>query len=219
MKEVDILLVEDDPTLQRALVRVLSGAGYAVSPHLDAESMLVELDQKLEQGHRLCVLLDVNLGGINGVDAQKLIRQREADIPVVFTSAEQDARHVNQAWRDGAANFLFKPFTPKELLDTLEEALRRPARPAGTLAPAVPPAELQARVARLTHRQRQVLVLIAQGMTHEQVAARIGISARTVKLHRAALMVRLQCKHLADLVRVHDACQALLADTPLQSPA
>lgn len=205
--------------LQRALVRVLTGAGYAVSSHLGAESMLAEMDQKLEQGRRLCVLLDVNLGGINGVDAQKLIRQRDAEIPVIFTSAQPDARNVNQAWRDGAANFLFKPFTPKELLDTLDEALRRPVRPAGSAPAPGPNPDLEARVKRLTHRQRQVLILLAQGMTHEQAAGCIGISARTVKLHRAALMARLQCKHLTDLVRVHDACQSLLADTPAQARA
>lgn len=219
MKNTEVLLVEDDAVLQRALLRVLTAAGYAVSSHLEAESMLAELDLKLEQGRRLCVLLDVNLGGINGVDAQKLIRQRDADIPVIFTSAHPDARNVNQAWRDGAANFLFKPFTPKELLDTLEEALRRPVHPAGSAATIDPSPDLAAKVRRLTHRQRQVLILLAQGMTHEQAAARIGISARTVKLHRAALMARLECKHLADLVRVHDACQPLLADTPTQAQA
>jgi FixJ family two-component response regulator len=76
-----------------------------------------------------------------------------------------------------------------------------------------------AKVGRLTHRQRQVLILLAQGLTHEQAAARIGITARTVKLHRAALMARLQCRHLADLVRVHDACQALLDGPSTQALA
>lgn len=202
--------MEDDVFLQRALHRALVAAGYEVSAHAEAESMLEPLAQKLQAGRHVCVLMDVNLGGLNGVDAQKLIRQIDADVPVVFISAHQNAVQVNQAWRDGASNFLFKPFTPQELLDALQQALRRAApAPAGSGGELTP--EQRARVDSLTPRQRQVFVLLAQGKTNLQISAAIGISARTVKLHRSALMQRLQCRHLADLVRIHDASRLLLS--------
>lgn len=205
----EIFLVEDDLSLQRALQRVLAAAGYAVSCHAEAETLLPELEARVQAQARVCVLMDVNLGRLNGVDAQKLVRQLDAEVPVVFMSAQPEARQVNEAWRDGASNFLFKPFTPKELLDALNEALQKPSL--ATAAPAAPrpavpvsPAQL-ARVASLTPRQRQVFERLAQGMTHQQISAAIGITPRTVKLHRAALMLRLQCRNLPELVRLHDA--------------
>jgi len=159
--------------------------------------------------------MDVNLGRLNGVDAQKLVRQLDADVPVVFMSAQPEARQVNEAWRDGASNFLFKPFTPKELLDVLSEALqsrKHAANPHPVARPALPvsPAQL-ARVATLTPRQRQVFERLAQGMTHQQISTAIGITPRTVKLHRAALMLRLQCRNLPELVRLHDAARQSVA--------
>jgi FixJ family two-component response regulator len=214
LKNTTVFLVEDDAFLQRALSRALRAAAYAVECHASAESLLEALVPAVESGQAACVLMDINLGGINGVDAQKLIRQLDSELPVIFMSAAQDARHVNQAWRDGASNFLFKPFTPQELLDALQQALqRRSQAPAASHAGREPAPEVSARVASLTLRQRQVFVRLAQGMTHLQIALALGISARTVKLHRAALMQRLQCRHLAELVRVHDACRSLLVDS------
>lgn len=215
MKDADIFVVEDDESLQRSLVRVLGGAGYTVYSHLGAESLLADLHARQPDGRPFCVLLDVNLTGINGVDAQKLIRQIDTDIPVVFMSGHPDAVLVNQAWRDGACNFLFKPFTPKELLDALQEALGSHRQVSSPAAQFVPSHEQSARVAKLTLRQRQVLVLLTQGLTHEKIGSRIGIATRTVKLHRASLMQRLQCKNLTELVRLHDACRDQLAATEL----
>lgn len=219
-----ILVVEDDFLLQRALSRVLAAAGHAVSIYPQAEPMLAELERRAEAGGTqapICILMDVNLGSLSGIDAQKLVRQIDASTPVVFMSAQQDARDVNQAWRDGAANFLFKPFTPKELLDTLEDALRgqAPLQPAPQAAAPLD-AALHQNVASLTRRQRQVLAGVAMGQTHQEMAERIGISPYTVKLHRAAMMQRLGCKNLAEVVRLYEACKHLLPpELPHPTPA
>lgn len=203
----EILVVEDDLPLQRALARVLASAGYEVSAHEEAEPMLAGLLGQPRRHRPTCILMDVNLGGLDGIAAQKLARQIDPDIAVVFMSAQQDAQHVNQAWRDGAVDFLFKPFTSEELLRTLGRALQR--RPEAE-APALDP-QLLERIEALTPRQRQVLAAVAQGRTHVQIGAQLGISPRTVKLHRAAMMQRLRCRSLADLVRLYEACKHLLA--------
>ena len=211
---IEVLLVEDDQLLLKALTRILSSAGYTVSAYCAAEPMLESLGLKSSSLAEVCILMDVNLGSMNGVDAQKIVRHLDADIPVVFMSAHQDALRVNQAWRDGASNFLFKPFTPKELLDAINDALqkRSTSTQAQTLARhqiTATPAQLeQARL--LTPRQRQVLKLVATGLTHQQISEKIGISPRTVKLHRAAMMHRLNCTNVPDLVRFYEAHKHLL---------
>jgi len=209
---VEIFLVEDDQSLQLALARTLSSAGYTVSSHGTAESMLEALALRGEHRQQACILMDVNLGSMNGIDAQKLVRHIDMDIPVILMSAHQDAYNVNQAWRDGASNFLFKPFTPKELLDVLKDALGKKydAITASAEAPSSLSAELEKQVESLTPRQRQVLALVAAGLTHQQIAEQIGISPRTVKLHRAAMMQRLTCKNVPDLVRFYESCKHVL---------
>jgi len=174
--------------------------------------MLEALALRGEHRQQACILMDVNLGSMNGIDAQKLVRHIDMDIPVILMSAHQDAYNVNQAWRDGASNFLFKPFTPKELLDVLKDALGKKydAITASAEAPSSLSAELEKQVESLTPRQRQVLALVAAGLTHQQIAEQIGISPRTVKLHRAAMMQRLTCKNVPDLVRFYESCKHVL---------
>ena len=215
LNTVEIFLVEDDQPLQSALTRVLSGAGYAVTSYSTAESMLQELSAKVQAGCNVCVLMDVNLESMNGIAAQKVVRQIGHEIPVIFMSAQQDAQNVNQAWRDGASNFLFKPFTPKELLSALNDTLstiKAANDKDSTLAlRGVLSSEQLESVFLLTPSQRQVLKLVATGLTHQKISEQIGISPRTVKLHRAAMMQRLNCKNVTDLVRIYDATKHLPA--------
>lgn len=202
----EILVVEDDLSLQRAITRALTGAGYAVSAFTDAQSMLQALTARTEPTHRLCVLMDVNLGNFSGLDAQRYVRAFDAHIPVVFMSADENARNVQQAWQGGASGFLFKPFTVQELQDALERALHIGAVATKTAVAA----ELVDRVARLSTRQRQVFRAVALGHSHQKIAQTLGIAERTVKLHRAAVMQTLGCTHLADLVRIYENCKHLL---------
>lgn len=117
---------------------------------------------------------------------------------------------MNQAWQDGALNFLFKPFTSDELLDAIARAMA-PATPV-TMADAaaeIDPQTLE-KFERLTPRQREVLQRVAKGQSNTTIAKEMGISARTVKMHRESMMHRLGFTHVTELVRFHDACQALL---------
>lgn len=217
-RNFEIFLVEDDAPLLTALTRVLTTAGFCVRGWADAESMLVELTNMAGTSREVAVLMDVNLGHLNGIDAQKLIRQLDANIPVIFMSAYHDAQNVNQAWRDGASNFIFKPFTPKELIGIIEEAIENkyPSPPISSnsdnqnLGNNISARYSSDLAKSLTPRQKQVLALVATGCTHQQIAQQIGISARTVKLHRAALMARLGTKNVTDLVRFYEANKQVL---------
>ena len=141
---------------------------------------------------------------------QRVLRDLGIRWPVVFMSAHEDARKVNQAWQDGALNFLFKPFTSDELLDAITRAMA-PATPVrmADAAAEIDPQTLE-KFERLTPRQREVLRRVAKGQSNTTIAKEMGISARTVKMHRESMMHRLGFTHVTELVRFHDACQALL---------
>lgn len=209
-----IILVEDDPLLRRSLERLLRASDYDVLSLACAEALVDHFDKQPPAPHGVCILMDVNLGDIDGVQAQHRLRLRQVKAPIIFMSGQPDADTVNQAWRGGACEFLFKPFTPEQLLDSLDLAFKglQPARtvPVDEDAAARRLPSPEALWERLTQRQRQVLPLLARGHTHAEIASHIGIAARTVKMHRAAIMRRLELGHLADLVRFHDACSPLL---------
>ena len=116
----EILLVEDDASLQAALDGLLKMSGYSVRTYTSAEQMLADLPDRASPDKAQCVLMDVHLKGMNGVQAQKWMRETGCALPVVFMSGYLDAHSVNQAWQNGAHNFKFKPFKPLDLLKILE---------------------------------------------------------------------------------------------------
>jgi FixJ family two-component response regulator len=208
----EVLLVEDDESLSAALESLLKMSGYTVRTYVSAEQMLADLPDRPLPNKAQCVLMDVNLKGMNGVQAQKRMRETGSDLPVVFMSGDMDVHHVNQAWQNGAQNFLFKPFKPIELLKILE----------GVFA-SMPPRQslskkedehLLALLEMLTPRQREVLKWVATGQSNTLISSHMEISARTVKMHRAGIMHRLGFGHVADLVRFYEQSQHLLDNWP-----
>ena len=208
----EVLLVEDDESLSAALESVLKMSGYSVRIYASAEQMLAELPDRASPDNAQCVLLDVHLKGMDGVQAQKRMREKGCDLPVVFMSGDMDGHNVNQAWQNGAQNFLFKPFKPLELLKTLEGVFASvPAKQAlGTEEDGPLLAQLQ----MLTPRQREVLKWVATGQSNTLISSHMAISARTVKMHRAGIMHRLGFGHVADLVRFYERSQHLLDNWP-----
>lgn len=206
-----ILLVEDDALLCTSLEQLLKISGYQVEcfqSSLDVFDFLLgnsNLDTK-----KTLLLIDVHLRGESGIDIQKTVRSQGLGLPCVFMSAHQNAKEVNQAWLDGALNFLFKPFTPKELLEAIAKAFDAHLGVAVTSDRSSIPADVLEKFSRLTPRQKEVLKLVAFGLSNTVIAARLGISARTVKMHRESMMHRFGFAHVADLVRFHDACKHLL---------
>lgn len=213
MNSARILLLEDDASLCASLAQLLQLSGYQVDSFSEGAPLLAHVRAmgQADSGNTL-ILMDMHLRGESGIDVQRALRDLGIRWPVVFMSAHEDARKVNQAWQDGALNFLFKPFTSDELLDAMARAMV-PATPVTTLladaAAEIDPQILE-RFERLTPRQREVLQRVAKGQSNTTIAREMAISARTVKMHRESMMHRLGFTHVTELVRFHDACQALL---------
>jgi RNA polymerase sigma factor (sigma-70 family) len=158
-----------------------------------------------------CLVLDVRLPGTNGLDLQRELAEREPGLPIVFITGHGDIRMSVRAIKAGAVEFLPKPFRDQDLLAAIEEGLqaahearrRRDQR-----------AELQARSASLTPRERQVLELVVAGMLNKHIASQLGISEVTVKIHRGQVMQKMRAASVADLVRMVDRAQK----TPSPSP-
>jgi FixJ family two-component response regulator len=212
-----IFLVEDDAPLRTSLTRLLEVSGYSVTGFGSAEAMLTALASSGLVMHPDCIVLDVNLPGLNGVDAQQQLRYIQVTCPVIFVSAELNAHHVNTAWRDGAAEFIFKPFQPQDLLNAIRGALEKKAIDSSlSLSDANthlsdPIAAKQAKLIQgLTPRQQQVLLWLVDGHSNTQIAEKMDISARTVKMHREGLMQRLEIKHITELARIYQQCKHLL---------
>jgi FixJ family two-component response regulator len=206
----EVLLVEDDESLSAALDSLLKLSGYTVSTYVSAEKMLADLPDRPSPNRAQCVLMDVHLKGMNGVQAQKRMREKGCDLPVVFMSGDMDAHNVNQAWQNGALNFLFKPFKPLELLKILEGVFA--ASPSRQALSTEDDGHLIAQLQILTPRQRQVLKWVATGQSNTLISSHMEISARTVKMHRAGIMHRLGFGHVADLVRFYERSQHLLGN-------
>ena len=206
-----IHLVEDDEPLRSSLERLLTGAGYRVVGYPSAETFLHALKTHavLDDGSTL-VIMDVQLGSASGIQVQKTVRDQGSQLPFIFISAHQDARNVNQAWQDGAHNFLFKPFMPDELLQAVTHALSTARSKITEKASPTIDAGVLSQFKRLTPRQKEVLKLVASGNSNAEISAKLSISTRTVKMHRASVMHGLGFTHVADLVRFHDACRHLL---------
>jgi len=217
-KKPEILLVEDDLFLQDSLQAVLSLAGYTARTYTAAEQMLEYL-QTAQTDCCQCILMDVHLNGVDGIQAQKILRSSQSRVPVVFMSGCPDAIKVNEAWRDGAHCFLFKPFNSAELLKALEDAIASCSTDHMT-GRATDEAQLLKQLQLLTPKQLEVLPWVANGQSNTNIAVKMNITARTVKMHRAGIMHRLGLAHVVDLVRFYERSQHLLSklDRPLQQP-
>lgn len=204
-----LLLVEDEELLRTSLHKFLVGYGYRVCSHSSGKALLDLLSKETNPDEKWAVvIMDVHLEGHNGVQVQKAVRELGLRIPFVFMSAHQNAQDVNQAWRDGAHDFLFKPFTPDELLQAVERAMAANTAVHAISSPAIAQETLD-KFNRLTPRQKEVLQLVATGLSNTQISERLRISARTVKMHRESMMHRFGFTHVTDLVRFHDACKGL----------
>jgi FixJ family two-component response regulator len=187
-------LVDDDPSILRALARLLTGVGHRCLTHESAEAFLARHDPE-EPG---CAVLDLSLPGMDGFGIQNELAGVAAR-PVVFLTAMGDVPASVRAMKAGAVDFLTKPAEPDALLAAVAEALRRDALMRAARA-GVTVVEL--RLATLTPRERQVLDFVVQGWLNKQIAAELGSAEKTVKIHRGRMMRKMGVRTVADLVRL-----------------
>jgi FixJ family two-component response regulator len=189
-----VFVVDDDGFMRELLARVLPGAGIPVRTFGSAFDLLAEVDFRLP-----CVLLlDVQMPGMSGPELQAELRERGVDVPIIFLTASADVPMAVAAMRDGAVDFLEKPFNTDTLIDRVRQTL---ARLDATAAPATE-REYARRFATLTQREREVHDLMVTGQTSKVIAREIGGSFRTIEIHRVRIMVKMAAASLADLVRM-----------------
>jgi two-component system response regulator FixJ len=193
-----VFLIDDDPSVRDSLTLLLSLKGVATQPFATAESF-IETYQPERAG---CVLTDLRMPGMTGLELQAALHERQIEVPVVVLTAHGDVATARAALKNGAFDFLEKPIDDAMLLDVLRNALRvdRERRAAETARAAT-----DSRFERLTQREREILAFIAAGHQNRDIAAKLGISARTVEVHKARIMEKLQCHSLAELIRAHRA--------------
>lgn len=193
-----VFLIDDDPSVRDSLTLLLSLKGVATQPFATAESF-IETYQPERAG---CVLTDLRMPGMTGLELQAALHERQIEVPVVVLTAHGDVATARAALKNGAFDFLEKPIDDAMLLDVLRNALRvdRERRAAETARAAT-----DSRFERLTEREREILAFIAAGHQNRDIAAKLGISARTVEVHKARIMEKLDCHSLAELMRAHRA--------------
>jgi FixJ family two-component response regulator len=193
-----VYLVDDDAGVRRALSRVLGTAGYQVSAFRTAEDLLLTI---APGGGPSCLVVDLLMPGLSGLDLQDLLIEQGLDMSIIFISGRADVQSGVRAMKGGAVDFLEKPFSDVALLGAVERALERDAerRVARTER-----ATLRARLLTLTPRERDVFGLIVTGLLNKQVGARLGTSEKTVKVHRSRVMQKMEAASLVELVRMAD---------------
>lgn len=190
-----VYVVDDDAAVRKSVGRLLRTAGYQVEAFASADDFLAHLPSS-EPG---CLLLDLMMPGRNGLDLQEALAAARKSIPIVFVTGHGDVTTSVRAMKGGAVDFLTKPYSAEDLLEAVARAMAKEKRERREQAQL---AELERRARTLTPREAEVFHLVARGLLNKQVAAELGISEKTVKVHRARVMDKLSADSMADLVRM-----------------
>ena len=201
-----IFVVDDDPSVRRALTRLIASAGLTVEAFASAQDFL---SRPWSEGPS-CLILDIRLPGLSGLELQDQLAAMNLCMPIIFITGHGDIPMSVRAMKAGAIDFLQKPFNDQDLFNAIAVALeqdRKLKRERAELA------DLQHRLDRLTPREREVFALVVTGMLNKQIAAELGTSEKTIKVHRARVMEKMHVQSLAELVRL----AARLGISPMKS--
>ena len=196
-----VFVVDDDSSLRQAIKSLLQSVGLQVEAFGSAAELLK--NRRLAD-HRAaaCLILDVRLPGVSGLDFQSELSDADIHIPIIFITGHADIPMTVRAMRAGAVEFLTKPFRDQDLLDAVQAALARD-RERRILETTV--LDMRARFATLSLREQEVFSWVTTGLMNKQIAGELGLSEITVKLHRGNVMKKMGARSLADLVRMADA--------------
>jgi FixJ family two-component response regulator len=197
MTETDstVFVVDDDESIREALEGLIRSVGLSVETFASAPEFLQSRGSDVPG----CLVLDVRLPGLSGLDLQNELANANIDIPIIFITGHGDIPMTVRAMKAGAVEFLTKPFREQDLLDAIQQALERDRTAREQRAEN---ADLHARYDSLTPRESEVMRIVITGLLNKQIAAELGTSEVTIKLHRARVMQKMRADSLADLVRM-----------------
>jgi FixJ family two-component response regulator len=194
IREPLVFIVEDDESMRRALSNLFQSVGLEVQVFGSASEML----QGKLPDVASCLVLDIRLPGLSGLDFQAELARANIHIPIIFITGHGDIPMTVRAMKGGAVDFLTKPFRDQDMLDAVTAAFERDRkrREADKIV-----ANLQTHFETLTPREREILALVSSGLMNKQIAAELGLAEITVKIHRGHIMKKMAAKSLADLLR------------------
>jgi len=195
--EKTVFVVDDDIAMRRSLENLIRSVGLRVEAFASAQEFM---DSKREDVPG-CLVLDVRLPGLSGLDLQKRMAEADIEIPIIFITGHGDIPMTVQAMKAGAVEFLSKPFRDQELLDAIQQALERDRKSREQRAEVE---VLRSRFELLTPREREVMPLLVAGLLNKQIAAELGSSETTIKIHKHHVMEKMRAGSLAELVRIAD---------------
>jgi FixJ family two-component response regulator len=201
-----VFVVDDDPSVRSSLNFLIGTVGLQVESFDSAESFL----QRRPPEAPSCLVLDVRLRGLSGLDLQSQLAAKNIAIPIIFITAHGDIPMSVRAIKRGAIEFLAKPFRDQDLLDAIRFALERD-RARREREKEI--AELQRRFESLSSREKEVIAMVASGMLNKQIAGQLGTAENTVKVHRSRAMEKMHAQSVADLVRMIEKIKDSFAHT------
>jgi FixJ family two-component response regulator len=190
-----VTIVDDDPSVRQGLARLIRSVGWTVEAFASAQEFL----DRPQVGAPGCLVLDLQLPGLSGLDLQKQMAEAGRDTPIVFLTGHGDIPTTVQAMKAGAIEFLTKPVDEEDLLRAIEEAIERDRR---TRKQNADMRELRGRYESLTPREQGIMQRVISGLLNKQIAAELEITEDTVKFHRGHIMRKMRADSLADLVRM-----------------
>lgn len=213
MSEVSstVFVVDDDTAVCRALTRLIRSAGYCVESFESAHEFLACHPYFKDCA---CLVLDVGLPDINGLELQNELNAANSALPIIFITGDSDIAMTVRAMKAGATDFLAKPVSDSELLPAIANALKVSSQ---ALSSRIELDCIHGRMALLTPREREVLALLVEGRPNKQVACELGIAEKTIKVHRARVMEKMEARSLVDLVRAIDKASSPLSPRPSAS--
>ena len=193
--EQTVYIVDDDDAVRDALALLMDSVGLQSTSYASARQFLDSYTPELTG----CLVLDIRMPGMNGLDLQTRLNEIHSLLPIIFITGHGDIPMAVQAMQQGAADFLQKPFRDQDLLDRIAQAMDLDRRNRKTLEEEH---LIAARIASLTQREQQVMELVVEGRANKVMAADLGVSQRTVEIHRAHMMEKMQANSVAHLVRL-----------------